>query len=128
MVRAHLESKTTSEVLLHFSVTDTGIGIPLEQQQRIFEAFAQADASTTRKYGGTGLGLAISAQLCELMGGLMWVESEEGIGSTFHFTARFALPQRGEASAREFVAPVPLRNLAVLVVDDNRTTRTSWKK
>src|ERR1700722_7853086 len=124
VVRAHMESKTASGVLLHFSVTDTGIGIPLEQQQRIFEAFAQADASTTRKYGGTGLGLAISAQLCELMGGLMWVESEVGIGSTFHFTARFALPQRAETSATEFVAPVPLRNLPVLVVDDNQTTRS----
>src|SRR3984957_968298 len=124
VVRAHMESKTASGVLLHFSVTDTGIGIPLEQQQRIFEAFAQADASTTRKYGGTGLGLAISAQLCELMGGLMWVESEVGVGSTFHFTARFAVPQRAEAGATEFVAPVPLRNLPVLVVDDNQTTRS----
>ena len=124
VVRAHVESKTASEVLLHFSVTDTGIGIPVEQQQRIFEAFAQADASTTRKYGGTGLGLAISAQLCELMGGLMWVESEVGIGSTFHFTARFALPQKAEAGEVEFVAPVPLRNLPVLVVDDNQTTRS----
>ncbi|HEY0701496.1 MAG TPA: response regulator [Candidatus Acidoferrales bacterium] len=124
VVRAHVEKKSTSDVLLHFSVTDTGIGIPLEQQQRIFEAFAQADASTTRKYGGTGLGLAISAQLCELMGGLMWVESEVGIGSTFHFTARFALPQRAEASPTEFVAPVPLRDLAVMIVDDNQTTRS----
>jgi two-component system, sensor histidine kinase and response regulator len=123
VVRAQVESVSATEVLLHFSVTDTGIGIPVEQQQRIFEAFAQADASTTRKYGGTGLGLAISAQLCELMGGLMWVESEVGIGSTFHFTARFSLPQRMGKDATEFVAPVKLRGMPVLVVDDNQTNR-----
>jgi PAS domain S-box-containing protein len=123
VLHVKLESRAQDEALLHFSVTDTGIGIPAEQQQRIFEAFAQADASTTRKYGGTGLGLAISAQLCELMGGLMWVESEVGRGSTFHFTARFALPQRMGDNAIEFAAPVKLRDLPVLVVDDNRTNR-----
>jgi PAS domain S-box-containing protein len=123
VLHAQIESKSSTEALLHFSVTDTGIGIPVEQQQRIFEAFAQADASTTRKYGGTGLGLAISAQLCELMGGLMWVESELGIGSTFHFTARFSLPQRTGKDATEFIAPVKLRDLPVLVVDDNDTNR-----
>jgi CheY-like chemotaxis protein len=123
VLHVQLESQSANEVLLHFSVTDTGIGIPLEQQQRIFEAFAQADASTTRKYGGTGLGLAISAQLCELMGGLMWVESEVGVGSTFHFTARFVVPPRASTDGKEFVAPVKLRDLPVLVVDDNRTNR-----
>ena len=123
VLHVKLESKTSSEALLHFSVTDTGIGIPVEQQQRIFEAFAQADASTTRKYGGTGLGLAISAQLCELMGGLMWVESEVGRGSTFHFTARFTLPQRTGKTTGEFIAPANLRDLPVLVVDDNETSR-----
>ena len=134
VLRAALESQSSDKVLLHFSVTDTGIGIPIEQQQRIFEAFAQADASTTRKYGGTGLGLAISARLSELMGGLMWVESEVGVGSAFHFTARFALPQRMGANAVEFVAPVRLRDLPVLVVDDNETNRrileemvSNWK-
>jgi PAS domain S-box-containing protein len=123
VLHVKLESQSSTDALLHFSVTDTGIGIPAEQQQRIFEAFAQADASTTRKYGGTGLGLAISAQLCELMGGLMWVESEVGIGSTFHFTARFSVPQRTDENVSKFVAPVKLRALPVLVVDDNQTNR-----
>jgi PAS domain S-box-containing protein len=122
VLRANLESQAKDDILLHFSVTDTGIGIPVEKQQRIFEAFAQADTSTTRKYGGTGLGLAISAQLCELMGGVMWVESEVGRGSTFHFTAHFG---RAPASAEKIdeQAPVKLLDLPVLVVDDNATSR-----
>jgi signal transduction histidine kinase/CheY-like chemotaxis protein len=122
VLRANLESQAKDDILLHFPVTDTGIGIPVEKQQRIFEAFAQADTSTTRKYGGTGLGLAISAQLCELMGGVMWVESEVGRGSTFHFTAHFG---RAQASAEKIgeQAPVKLLDLPVLVVDDNATSR-----
>jgi PAS domain S-box-containing protein len=122
VVQVNVEAHTEPDVLLHLSVTDTGIGIPSEKQQHIFEAFAQADSSTTRKYGGTGLGLAISAQLCELMNGVMWVESEEGRGSIFHFTAHFGRPEKPAKKTGE-LEPVKLRDLPVLVVDDNSTNR-----
>jgi PAS domain S-box-containing protein len=105
---------------LHFEVRDTGIGIPPDKQQVIFEAFTQVDVSTTRKYGGTGLGLTISAQLVSMMGGRIWVESEPGKGSTFHFTAHFGHSQQPRAAPRE---PANLHNLPVLVVDDNATNR-----
>src|SRR5580658_9926453 len=122
VVQVNVETHGEPDILLHFSVTDTGIGIPTEKQQHIFEAFAQADSSTTRKYGGTGLGLAISAQLCELMNGVMWVESEEGRGSTFHFTAHFGRPETPAKRSGQS-EPVKLRDLPVLVVDDNSTNR-----
>jgi signal transduction histidine kinase/ActR/RegA family two-component response regulator len=91
VLQARNESSSPSQVLLHFSVQDTGVGIPKEKQRIIFAPFAQADGSISRKFGGTGLGLSISAHLVQLMGGTIWVESEMGAGSTFHFTARFGV-------------------------------------
>jgi two-component system sensor kinase len=117
-VKVALNRLAPDSAELQFSVRDTGIGIPLEKQGSIFESFSQADSSTTRKYGGTGLGLSISAQLAALMGGRVWVESELGRGSTFHFTAVFATCEHvtcDEADARLEA----LRSRSVLVVDDN---------
>jgi PAS domain S-box-containing protein len=132
VVEVGTESRTDGEVCLRFAVRDTGIGIPADKQQLIFEAFAQVDTSAARKFGGTGLGLTISSQLVAMMGGRVWVESEAGRGSTFHFTARFGLG-RGQA-ARPAAALADLDNLPVLVVDDNATNRrileellTNWR-
>jgi len=122
LVSVAAETGTAEELDLHFTIADTGIGIPAEKQKKIFEPFSQADASTTRRYGGTGLGLTISAQLVEMMGGRMWVESEVGRGSAFHFTVRLGL-QKG-ALVRRFPERLEnLLNLPVLVVDDNATNR-----
>jgi two-component system sensor histidine kinase/response regulator len=115
-------SPSSDSCWLLFSVRDTGIGIPAEKQEMIFDAFAQVDSSTTRRYGGTGLGLAISSRLVQRMGGRIWVESEPGKGSTFHFTARFVHHRAAlERPVRQ--EPGRLRGLSVLVVDDNATNR-----
>jgi signal transduction histidine kinase/DNA-binding response OmpR family regulator len=115
------ESQGGPEVWLHCAVRDTGVGIPVEKQQAIFQAFEQADSSTTRKHGGTGLGLTISRRLVDMMGGRIWVESEDGRGSTFHFTVRCAVST--QPLVRQPLPPTDLRDLLVLVVDDNATNR-----
>jgi PAS domain S-box-containing protein len=121
------ESEDEHGVLLHLRVRDTGIGIPPDKQKMIFEAFTQADSSSTRKYGGTGLGLAITARLVALMGGQIWVESEMGHGSIFHFTCRFQFADPdGPAIVPE--DPEIVQGLAVLVVDDNQTNRLILKE
>jgi signal transduction histidine kinase/DNA-binding response OmpR family regulator len=118
----HCEERTGDDLWLHFSVTDTGVGIPDDKQKAIFDVFEQADMSTTRRFGGTGLGLAISAQLVRMMGGQISVESEVGRGSTFHFTARFGLA-RPEADPHAGARVVSLQDMRVLAVDDNATNR-----
>jgi two-component system sensor histidine kinase/response regulator len=122
VVDLRIASTEGTAVELHFTVSDTGIGIPAGKQQLIFEAFAQADSSTTREYGGTGLGLAICSQLVTMMGGRIWLESEVGRGSRFHFTARFGLPKVPPVLKLP-AEPALLRGLPVLVVDDNATNR-----
>ena len=109
-------------VTLHFVVADTGVGISPEKHQQIFEPFSQADSSTTRKYGGTGLGLSICAQLVEMMGGRIWVESTVGQGSAFHFKVTVGL-QQGAPARVVPAGPEFLQNLGVLVVDDNAINR-----
>ncbi len=116
-----LETGGEETLVLHVSVQDTGIGIPTAKQHLIFEPFTQADGSTTRKNGGTGLGLAIAAQLVQLMGGRLWVESVVGEGSTFHFTVQFGVQRRPLATPLPMA--VEVRDLPVLVVDDNATNR-----
>jgi signal transduction histidine kinase/CheY-like chemotaxis protein len=108
---------------LHFTVSDTGIGIPAEKHSLIFKAFSQADSSTTRKYGGTGLGLTISTRLVDMMGGKMWVESEVGKGSRFHFTLRLPPVEARHAQTPSEHSLQTLRGVKVLVVDDNVSNR-----
>ena len=122
IVEVALTSVAEAEAVLQFTVSDTGIGIAAEKQWKIFGPFVQADSSTTRRYGGTGLGLTISAQLVEMMGGRIWVTSEEGRGSQFRFVARLGLQSHPQ------IEPPPsvdgLRGLRMLIVDDNATNRT----
>jgi signal transduction histidine kinase/ligand-binding sensor domain-containing protein/DNA-binding response OmpR family regulator len=128
-VKVERESSDGEDAILHFQVRDTGIGIPSSKLGSIFEAFSQADTSTTRKFGGTGLGLAICCRLVVLMDGRIWVESEEGSGSTFHFTSRVKT-----ITTRPMLAPSPeFANINILVVEDQPTARrvlrdtlTSW--
>ncbi|MEJ2559628.1 MAG: GAF domain-containing protein, partial [Anaerolineae bacterium] len=117
-----VSSAAPDTYLLHFAVRDTGIGIPPDRVDRLFQSFSQLDASTTRRYGGTGLGLAISRRLSEMMGGGMWVESELGAGSTFHFTLRATAAPAPARAYLDEIQPV-LAGKRVLIVDDNATNR-----
>ncbi len=119
VVEAHEEEHGLT---VHLGVSDTGIGIAPEWKGRIFDAFVQADGSSTRCHGGTGLGLSICSRLVEFMGGRMWVESEVGRGSTFHFTVNLGIPAAASARSRA-AGPEVLKGLRVLVVDDNETHR-----
>jgi len=126
VVSLELVEKSEEQVKVKFTVRDTGIGMTKEQQGKLFQAFSQADTSTTRKYGGTGLGLTISKRLVEMMGGEIWVESEPGVGSQFIFTAIFGV---GKAKEKEQLVPSPdLRGKRVLVVDDNDTSREIFQE
>jgi signal transduction histidine kinase/CheY-like chemotaxis protein len=117
-----LEQILPKSVLLHFAVADTGIGIPTEKQLLIFEPFSQADGATARNFGGTGLGLTISARLVEMMRGTIWLESELGKGSTFHFTARFGF-RHDDSEPSPSRPELALAGVRVLIVDDHATNR-----
>jgi two-component system sensor histidine kinase/response regulator len=121
VVEVTVERRTDEAVALRFMVRDTGIGIAHDKQWKIFGAFVQADASTTRRYGGTGLGLTISAQLVEMMDGRLWLESEPGVGSRFYFVAQFAI--HADATAPIVAQAGTLRDIRTLIVDDNATNR-----
>ena len=122
VVSVEIVSHSDDDIQLHFSVADTGIGIPAEKHSLVFEAFAQADGSTTRNYGGTGLGLAISSRLAGLMGGRIWLESTPGKGSTFHFMIALG-PVKTYSAILPSAHPVDLLQVPVLVVDDNAANR-----
>ena len=120
-VKVQVESNEGADCICHFTVSDTGMGVPEDKRELIFHPFSQADNSTTRKYGGTGLGLTISTRLVQMMGGKIWVESEIGRGSQFHFTVRLGRADTKEVKLGTIAPPELLRGVKVLVVDDNRT-------
>src|SRR5713226_5581427 len=122
-LQVRVEAEDGEDRILHFTVSDTGIGIPPEKQKVIFDPFTQADSSTTRKYGGSGLGLTISTRLVRMMGGEIWVESNAGGGSRFHFTVRLRASDAKAIEVGTIAPPEMLRGVKVLVVDDNRTNR-----
>ncbi len=126
-LKVQVEGQADDGRILQFTVTDTGIGIPEEKRESIFAPFSQADTSTTRKYGGTGLGLTISTRLVEMMGGRIWVESEVGRGSQFHFTAEVGVADAKEIKVGSIAPAELLVGVKVLVVDDNRTNRRILK-
>jgi CheY-like chemotaxis protein/anti-sigma regulatory factor (Ser/Thr protein kinase) len=121
-LRVEVETEDCDSKIIRFTVADTGIGIPYEKQKAVFDPFTQADSSTTRNYGGTGLGLAISKRLVSIVGGKIWLESEVGRGSQFHFTARLRSSEQS-AKSEIFVPTEILRRIKTLVVDDNETNR-----
>ncbi|HET7106306.1 MAG TPA: response regulator [Candidatus Acidoferrum sp.] len=121
-VTVEMESETPQAARLHFAIKDTGVGIPADKQSKIFEAFSQADGSMARRYGGTGLGLTICTRLVELMDGRIWVESEPGKGSTFHFLISLAV-QQSPALRPSAIKPMHLADMHALIVDDNFTNR-----
>ncbi len=122
VLRVAIEERKERSAILHFAVSDTGIGIPADKQAMIFEAFRQVDGSMSRKYEGTGLGLSISTRLVQMMNGKMWVESEAGKGSTFHFTASLEIQRQVEARTQPLEIG-SLNGMEALVVDDNATNR-----
>ncbi|MGR8949100.1 MAG: response regulator [Gammaproteobacteria bacterium] len=127
VVRVGIDSTSEEEVVTHFSVSDTGVGVAKDSLEKIFDSFEQADTSTTRNFGGTGLGLAICRRLVDLMDGRLWVESELGLGSTFHFTAKLGKSNQSKRGNKQTLAK-ELDGAQVLVVDDNATNRFILEK
>ncbi|MGA2595506.1 MAG: response regulator [Bryobacteraceae bacterium] len=129
VVKVNLERRAENVApLLHFAIRDTGIGIPPEIQTKLFHAFEQGDASTTRRFGGTGLGLAISKRIVALMGGEIWVESTAGVGSVFHFTMNLERSAIPAGTPAEPIGTEDLRGIRLLIVDDNATSRSIIRK
>ena len=126
VIKGNLVEADDKRIYIKFSVADTGIGIPSEKRAKLFESFAQADGSTTRKYGGTGLGLSISRRLVEIMRGEIWAESKPEKGSTFYFTAEFGVAK--DKSKYNYIAPVHLTGMKVLIVDDSVTFQAILKE